>query len=437
MPLKPIAIVIALLALAGALWLLVATIRGRRWWSRAFLVVPALCLLGLVAVLVPYIFGLNAPHAFFNAPAPVPDTASVYSWVGTGLDVDGPRLIAVNARTGQQRWQDSPAVHGTFFTQDDTMLYAVAYHAGGASLYAVNGATGATAWHEDLPNVFTQSAAAIVDGTLVLGVQDYAGGKLGLQQLYAFRPSDGHQLWHVSVGEKDFGSLQVSGGSGLVITHLDNDVVQAWGISDGHQVWDAPRFDGQIVVGANDVFELTTDGSVIAISIRTGTVSWQSRVPGDLRAGVIEQNTIYVTAQRDDTNASGLLIDPVKVYAFDVATGHLLWRFATKSVDAGTLVASAQGVYVDVDEGIYALRPSDGKLLWRNDRGGWRLLAGFSPFVGQVFYVSLIEAVPSQRFPQLGQQGQTYLYALDQHTGSPYWKVPIGPLVTTHGLLMF
>jgi len=436
MPLEPIAIVVALLALAGALWLLVAAIR-RRKWSSAFFVVPALCLLGLVAVLVPFIFGLNAPHTFFNAPAPVPDTANVYSWVGTGIDVDGPRLIAVNARSGQQRWQDSPAVHGTLFTQEGTMLYAVSYHAGGASLNAVNGATGAQAWHEDLPNMWPQSAAAIVDGTLVLSVRDVAGGNLGLPQLYAFRPSDGHQLWRVSYGKIDSGPIQLSGGSGLVITHFYNDVVQAWDISDGHHMWDAPRFNGQIVVGANDVFELTTDGNVIAIDTQTGMPLWQSHVPGDIRAGVIAQNTIYVTSQRDDTNASGLLTDPVKVYALDAAAGHLLWSFATKSVDAGALVANAQGVYVDVDEGIYALRPSDGKLLWHNAMGGWRLLPGFVPFVGSVLYVSRIEAVPSQRLIQLGQQGQTYLYALDQRTGSPYWKVSIGPLVTTHGLLFF
>jgi outer membrane protein assembly factor BamB len=272
---------------------------------------------------------------------------------------------------------------------------------------------------------------------LVLSVRHVTGGNLGLQQLYAFRPSDGHQLWRVSFGKIDSGSIQLSGGSGLVITHLDNDVVQAWDISDGHQVWDAPQFDGQIVVGAKDVFELKADGNVIAISAQTGTPLWQSRVPGDLRAGVIAQNTICVTSQRDDTNASGLLIDPVKVYAFDMATGHLLWSFATKSVDAGALIANAQGVYVDVDEGIYALRPSDGKPLWHNDMSGWRLLAGFLPFVGSVLYVSRIEAVPNQQFLQLGQQGQTYLYALDQRTGSPYWKMPIGPLVTTHGLFVF
>ena len=147
------------------------------------------------------------------------------------------------------------------------------------------------------------------------------------------------------------------------------------------------------------------------------------------------QNAIYLTAQRDDTNASGLQVDPIQVYAFEVTSGHPLWRFATKSVDAGTLVASTHGVIVDVDEGIYALRPSDGKLLWRNGTSGWRLLSGLSPFVGSVFYVSLIEAVPPQQLVQLAQYGQTYLYALDQTTGSPYWKMPIGPLVTTHGLV--
>lgn len=437
MSLKTIAIAIALLALVGALWLLVVAFRGRdrrRWWSSAFRIVPALCLLSLVAVLVPYILGLNAPHAFFNAPAPVSDAASVYSWVGTGLDVDGPRLIAVNARTGQQRWQDAPTARGTLFTQDGDMLYATSYLAGGVSLSAVNGATGAQVWHEELPNVLVQSPAVLVAGTLVVNALDSTGGALGRRQLEAFRPSDGRQLWRVSLGQSDAAPMQLAGGDGLVLTHRYLGVAQAWSLADGHHLWDTPQFDGQIVVEASKVFELTRDGDVIALSAQSGGVLWRARVPGDLRAGVIMQHAIYVTAQRDDTNASGLLVDPVRVYAFDVATGQQLWSFATKSVDAGALIADAQGVYVAVDEGIYALRPADGTPRWRTATGGWRLLAGFSPFVGSVLYVSLIEAVPQQQLIGLAQQGQTYLYALDQNTGSPYWKMPIGPLVTTHGL---
>lgn len=438
MSLKSIAIAIALLALVGALWLLVVAIRRWRrgsWWSSVFRVAPALCMLGLVAVLVPYIFGLNAPHAFFNGPAPAPDNASVYTWVGTGLDINGPTLVAVNARTGQQRWQNTTAAHSTRITQDGSVLYIVSNRVGGVSLDAVSGATGAQAWHTDLPNTYTQSSAVIVDGTLFLSAYDFLGANLGPQQLYAFRLSDGRQLWRVSVAKSDSGLIQLTGGAGLIITHLTNDIVQAWSISDGHHVWDAPQFDGQLIVGANHVFELTRDGYVIAISSQTGTVVWRTTVSGDLRAGVIAQNALYVTAQRDDTNASGLLVDPIQVYAFEVAGGHLLWRFATKSVDAGALLASTQSVFVDVDEGIYALRPSDGKLLWRNETTGWRLVSGLSPFVGSVFYVSLIEAVPPQQLVQLLQYGQTYLYALDQTTGSIYWKMPIGPLVTTHGLV--
>lgn len=434
MSLKPFAIAIALLALGGALWLLIVAVR-RRHWSSLFQVVPALCLLSLVAVLVSYIFGLNAPHSYFNAPAPVPDTASVYSLVGTGLDAYGPRLVAVNARTGQQRWQDAAVALGASFAQDGDMLYVVSYHAGGTSLSALNGATGASVWRQDVPNMLAQSPSVIVDGALILAVRDVSSGHVGPQQLYAFRLSDGRQLWRALVGKPDSGSIQLYGGSGVVITHIFDDVMQVWRVSDGQLLWHTPRFDGQIMVGANSVFELTRDGDVIDMSAQTGTVVWRSSVPGDLHTGVIAQNGVYVTAQRDDTNASGLLVHPIHVYAFDLASGHHLWSIATKSLNGGAIVASANGVYVDVAEGIYALRPSDGRLLWRSNMGSWALLAGLSPFVGQVLYVSRIEAVPTQQL--LLQQGQTYLYALNQNTGSPYWKMPIGPLVTTHSIFVF
>ena len=439
MPLKPIAIAIALLALLGALWLLIVALRrwrqGRRW-SNAFRVVPALCLLGLVAVLVPYVFGLTSPHAFFNAPAPVPDTASVYSVVGSAHDAaaNGPWLVAVNARTGQQRWQHAHAAYATLFIQDDTMLYAVAYEAGGISLSAVDGATGAQTWREELPDVGLSSPgspAVIVDGTLVLGVR-VGGQDPGPTQLYAFRAADGRQLWNVPVSKQG----ELDGGSGLVFTHAPYDVVQAWSSSDGHHVWDGPRLDGQVVAGANEVFELTRNGDVIALSAQTGTVEWSSHVPGDADAGILAQRALYVTAH-NGINASGFAVDPV-VYAFDVGTGHQLWQYAPKVMGLVVLAASTQSLYLNDADGIEALRPADGRLLWHNGMRGWgyHTGSGLSSVVDPVLYTSRTEGVPPQQLKLLGgYQAQTYLYALDPTTGSAYWKMPIGPLVTMGGLV--
>jgi outer membrane protein assembly factor BamB len=319
--------------------------------------VPALCLLGLVAVLVPYLFGLNSPHAFFHAPASVPDTASVYSVVGSGKDAaaNGPWLVAVNARTGQQRWQHAHATSSTSFTQDGSMLYAVAHEAGGISLSALYGATGAQTWHEELADVRLSSVGApavVVDGTLVLGLN--VGVGLGPPtQLYAFRASDGRHLWHAPVSAQG-GTIELDGGSGLVFTHGPYDGVRAWSIADGHHVWDGPRLDGHVMAGAYGVFELRRNGDVIGLNVQTGTVAWSAQVPGDLDAGILAQQVLYVTAYRG-LNASGFAVDRV-VSAFDVATGHQLWQYVPQGVGREVLAASTQARYLNDGSGIDAPR---------------------------------------------------------------------------------
>src|SRR5215831_261515 len=104
MPLRPLAIGIALVALALALWLLVAAVRRRRWTS-LLQVVPALGLLALVALLVPYIFGLNAPHPFFNRPAAVPAGTIIYYSSGPNRSDNHLTLFAVDGQTGKTLWQ--------------------------------------------------------------------------------------------------------------------------------------------------------------------------------------------------------------------------------------------------------------------------------------------------------------------------------------------
>ena len=104
MPVKPVVIGIAVVALAFALWLIIGGIRRHRWLS-LLRIPPILGCLALVVVLVPTIFGLNEPHPFFNKPAPVASGAVLFFRVTPNATSNRSILVAVSARTGKTLWQ--------------------------------------------------------------------------------------------------------------------------------------------------------------------------------------------------------------------------------------------------------------------------------------------------------------------------------------------
>ena len=55
------------------------------------------------------------------------------------------------------------------------------------------------------------------------------------------------------------------------------------------------------------------------------------------------------------------------VYAFDVGTGDLVWKYAASGPTCGTLVVANGVVYVGTDKNAYALNASTGDLLWEHD----------------------------------------------------------------------
>jgi hypothetical protein len=116
MPVKPVAIGIALLALALAIWLIIGGIRRHRWLS-LLRIPPLLGCLALVAFLVPTIFGLNGPHPFFNQPAPVSAASVRFSRVGPNQSSNRSILVAVLAQSGRTLWQRD--LHGVLATFTD------------------------------------------------------------------------------------------------------------------------------------------------------------------------------------------------------------------------------------------------------------------------------------------------------------------------------
>lgn len=439
MPVKPVAIGIAVIALALAVWLIIGGVR-RRWLS-LLRVPPILGCLALVVILVPTIFGLNEPHPFFNKPAPVASGAVLFFRVTPNPTTNNSILVAVSAQTGKTLWQRSLQGQFTTVTDDGHAVYTTMVlppksttATGVTMLAARGGADGALLWQVSLAGMSVTTAPVLFDGVLYLDAVQFA--EQSMPQLLAVRATDGTTLWKVPFGDTTYGSAySITAAADTVYIQPDNMAFQARRRADGKLLWSQTMDSSGMVAGPTAVYTYSQYGSVTARSAATGAVLWTFGDHDMFHSAVFSGDTLYVSAQHSGniSDANGKLINPETVYALDASTGALRWKFATKSSNSGTLAGGAGSIYIHADDGIHALRAADGTVLWQSDPHTSWTFDGASPVVGTVLYVTAIETLPPDTITFLGpSKGQMYLYAVNTADGSAYWGSPVGPVITIY-----
>lgn len=447
MPLKPIAIVIALLALAASVWLLITAARHRRRWLSLLLrVTPALLLLALVASLGSYIFGFSGPHPFFNRVAPVPASTVIYH-----LAYSDPRaqhqtvqtwtLIAIQGQTGKTLWQRAISRGATALADGGDTVYAVSHVSGASLLIALSAATGFIRWQETIPNEAGNSLV-LTQGVLYLTVMlsgpapDYQI----LAQILALRASDGSKLWAAPIESMPPGvSPTLSVATDMLFVQFSSEGFEARRISDGRVLWSASQAGRYFIPGPGAVYELPGYGSLVARDAQTGATLWRFGDHTLFHASAVSGDTLFVTAQHSGATgsaANGKLTNPETLYALDAASGRLRWTFATQSSNAGTLAAGRDTIYIQADDGIHALRDSDGAVRWRSDpHNNWTLADPLSlpAIVDHTLYITNLQTLPTETLTLFGpQKAQTYLYAINEADGSADWGVTVGPVVSIY-----
>lgn len=259
---------------------------------------------------------------------------------------------------------------------------------------ALEAATGTIRWQQDLgPNVSGQPTV-YNHVVYVVGQQSDS-----TPDLFAYRAADGTLLWHTSSPSPD--------------SHLFWD--------PQHAPLDAPLVaDGLIYT----TLTASQDGlRTAALHANTGTLAWSVSswsfpiqhviaidhlVPLAASHGLLVVSTSVNTLQGEQTHT-------VVLRAKD---GQPLWETPLASFSA--LVAT-DAVYLHTLQGLYALRATNGKLLWTlpwtqtlspvgGDRTRWSLSS-----VGQQLYMPVYETTA-------GGNGQSLLYALNTRDGSVLWK---------------
>jgi outer membrane protein assembly factor BamB len=197
------------------------------------------------------------------------------------------------------------------------------------------------------------------------------------------RPSGFKELWRRKT-QGGYSEVAVHGGS-VFTGEASNgtDYIAAMDAATGKERWRAAlgatyrghdgSHDGPIAtpaVGGNDVFAIGPYGTIVAIDAVSGKERWRhdlvksfgavAPIYGFGTSPLVEGSAVLVQTNGD--KSQGLL-------AFDRATGKLLWnakhgvRGGYSSPSAG-VAAGVRQVVAAAGDNVFAISPSDGKVLW-------------------------------------------------------------------------
>jgi len=250
---------------------------------------------------------------------------------------------------------------------DGDRLYASS--ARGASMYALDAATGNPIW--------TYRTRGRVESTPAIGGERiYIADAKG--RLHGIKRSDGSPIWRVELGGLPTGRVlrHDDGIDRVVVATIDNRVHARNGVNGG-ELWTYRRDPPadlsiygtsspvHVTSSAGDAYVVGfSDGSIVALRPANGTVLWETRLVSSGRFrdvdGTVLQvgDRLYVTTYGDE------------LVALDAATGKTQWS-ATPGGATGITVADGR-LYHGVDTGeVIARDPADGREIWR-----WKLPAG-------------------------------------------------------------
>jgi outer membrane protein assembly factor BamB len=261
-----------------------------------------------------------------------------------------------------------------------------------------------------------QASDKAIPNPAIVGDVIYTVSETGV---YAFRITDGHQLWRAAISVKSLYGAPVVNGSVLYVS-LDN-AIYALNTSTGAKRWSVALdtlgttedlaggptyFDGVL-------YTISTFGSITARSASDGKKRWSQSTTATptneevISTPVADASGIYF-ASRDHN-----------CYALDKATGAVKWNYLTRGPIHSSPAVANGVVYVGgEDTYVYALKARDGSLLWRfkteRDIISSPVVAGGAVYIGS---------------------NDQYLYALDAKTGALFWRSPAGDISSTGVLL--
>jgi outer membrane protein assembly factor BamB len=338
---------------------------------------------GDTTVVPPYKVAWKAPTGFLEYP-PVYARGVLYIYSNSGR-VDARRISSGKVLWSRRllhakRGPGSPAVrHGVVYLGTRN-----------SNIYALSARTGATIWRRNVASPMESSPAlgsqnlymsdltgavraldqrtgrivwtfhagsAVKHGPAVVGGRVYFADYGGV--MYCLRASDGHQIWRTATSGLASG---FSAGTfystpavayGRVYIGNTDDKVYSFVAATGQLAWThtMPNWAyGSPAVAGGRVFTTSFDGTFAAFDARTGNVLWQHKLPyKSLSSPTVIGHLVYVSDLGASPSRRG------HMYAFDVRSGRLDWRFNDGKYTS-VIVADGRLVVVGTTT-VYVMRP--------------------------------------------------------------------------------
>lgn len=275
----------------------------------------------------------------------------------------GDDIDAFDAATGRLIWQ-----YRTVGENMPTGVYIEAagkpeyvFSNGDEHAYALEATTGRLLWKTQLLGINAMSDLA-TDGRAVYGISEYTWARLFEDELrpsglpsnargwtWSLDPASGWVNWLAAYGVAD-GGVTVADGTVILQDVLLVSPKGAQAVERYHAIGDAL------------LNEAHWSTRLVAVSSRTGKVKWQYIDSPNLRS-FKTSGTFSTTG----TAVNGTLYDPLQISrsiaAFDVASGHLLWKTATLAPVKMAIIYKDHLLYAgDTDGNFYVLDATTGTI---------------------------------------------------------------------------
>lgn len=245
---------------------------------------------------------------------------------------------------------------------------------------------------------FALAAIGVAGWTLAVGAADWPqwrgpqrtgiSTEVGLLKEW---PAAGPKLlWRVATIGSGFSTPSIVGDHIYLLANegLQNEFVKALNVADGRQVWSVrigkvgnpeqqPSYPGARstpTVEGDVLYALGSDGDLVALETRTGSVRWKKNLRSDF-GGV---PGIWAYSESPLIDGDVLVVTPggkTSLAALNKKTGDAIWKSVVPGGEAAgyasVAVAQVGGVkqYVTfLDKGLVAVDAKTGAFLWRDNR---------------------------------------------------------------------
>jgi outer membrane protein assembly factor BamB len=229
-------------------------------------------------------------------------------------------------------------------------------------LYSLDGHDGTLRWRYDYgdPDPAIFPAPTVADEVVFFTIKvnpPYA------QSLVALSAKDGTPLWKIYLSSTiSFPTVVVDN---IIYVSCNDGSCLAFRAIDGSLLWQRyvhgrPCSSPTVVNGIVYIaFAMETRVPLYALSAKDGSIVWRQTVKISTERGNVTRPTVVNSSLYIGTNDGSLL-------AYSIKDGTLLWRYQTKGQLLSQPIVANGIVYVGVNDGcVYALRADDGNLLWQ------------------------------------------------------------------------